>query len=60
VAAQRQGRGGESGPVGLKAVTGPTQEEENTFQIPFKFWICQNFEKLYWEILKEFGHGDFS
>jgi hypothetical protein len=49
-----------AGPVRLKAVTGPTQEEENHFQFFFKFWIWQNFGKLYREILKEFRHGDFS
>jgi hypothetical protein len=56
-------RGGSwlAGSARLKAGTGPTQEEEqNHFQISFKFWIWQNFEKLYREILKEFGHRDFS
>jgi hypothetical protein len=55
------GWGGESGPAGLKAGIGPTQEEEkNPFQISFKFWIWQNFGKLYRKILKGFGHRDFS
>jgi hypothetical protein len=31
-----------------------------SFSIFFKFWIWQNFGKLYREILKEFRHGDFS
>jgi hypothetical protein len=47
------------GPAGLKAGTGPTQEEKNLFQISFKFWIWQNFEKLYMEILKELDTGIF-
>jgi hypothetical protein len=56
VAAQSEGRRERADQ--LKAGTRPTQE--NPFQISFKFWIWQNFEKLYREILKEFGHGDFS
>jgi hypothetical protein len=55
-----RGGGWLAGTAGLKARTGPTQEEEkNPFQISFKFWIFRNFGKLYREILKEFGHGDF-
>jgi hypothetical protein len=58
VVPQREGRGEQAG--WLKAGTGPTQEDKNPIQISFKFWIWQNFEKFYREILKEFGHGDFS
>jgi hypothetical protein len=54
-------RGGDwlVGPAGLKAGTRPTQEEKNPFQISFKFWIWQNFGKLYSEILKELDTGIF-
>jgi hypothetical protein len=55
-----RGGGGLAGPAGLKAGTGPTQEEKNPFQISFNLWIWQNFGKLYREILMEFGHEDFS
>jgi hypothetical protein len=55
--AQREERGERAG--WLKAGTRPTQEK-NHFQISFKFWIWQNFGKMYREILKEFRHGDFS
>jgi hypothetical protein len=43
----------------LKAGTWPTQEEKNHFQISFKYWIWQNFRKLYREILKELDTGFF-
>jgi hypothetical protein len=58
VVAQREGRRQRAGR--LKAGNRPTQEEKNHFQISFKFWIWQNFGKLYGGILKEFGHMDFS
>jgi hypothetical protein len=48
-AAHREGRG-EPGQL----------KKKNPFQISFKFWIWQNFRKLYREILMEFAHGDFS
>jgi hypothetical protein len=53
--ARESARGGGwlAGPAGLKAVTGPTQEEKNPLQISFKFCIWQNFAKLYKEILME-------
>jgi hypothetical protein len=53
-------RGGESGPVDRKLEPGQLKKKKNPFQIPFKFWIWQNFGKLCREILREFGHEDFS
>jgi hypothetical protein len=47
-----------AGSAGLKAGTGPTKGK-NPFQISFKFWIWQNFAKLYREIFMNFGHRVF-
>jgi hypothetical protein len=55
-----RGRGGEGGPASRKLESGQLKKKKNPFQISFKFWIWQNFGKLYREILKEFGHSDFS